>query len=180
MEAGAWWHMPKNRGIVPSSHIKIKTNVEVTYMALERTYAMLKPGVLSRRIAGEIISRIERKGFDIIGFKIMRIPRELAEKHYAEHKDKPFFGELVDYITSGPVIAMVLEGEQAVKMLRLMCGSTKPEEALPGTIRGDYAMHTNINIIHASDSPEAATREIGLFFKPEELVCWSDGNKDWI
>jgi len=149
-------------------------------MALERTYAMLKPGVLPRRIVGEIISRIERKGFSIVGLKIMRIPRELAERHYAEHKDKPFFGELVEYITSGPVVAMVLEGEGAVKMLRLLCGATRPEDALPGTIRGDYAMHTNFNIIHASDSPEAAAREIGLFFRPEELVEWADGNKDWI
>jgi nucleoside-diphosphate kinase len=129
---------------------------------------------------GEIISRIERKGFSIVGLKIMRIPRELAERHYAEHKDKPFFGELVDYITSGPVVAMVLEGEGAVRKLRLLCGATRPEDALPGTIRGDYAMHTNFNIIHASDSPEAAAREIGLFFRPEELVEWADGNKDWI
>lgn len=149
-------------------------------MALERTYAMLKPGVLSRRIAGEIISRIERKGFSIVGLKIMRISRDLAERHYAEHRDKAFFGELVDYITSGPVVAMVLEADGAVKMLRLMCGATRAEEALPGTIRGDYAMHTNINIIHASDSPEAAVREIGLFFRPEELSDWPDGNRDWI
>jgi nucleoside-diphosphate kinase len=149
-------------------------------MAIERTFAMLKPGVLSRRIAGEIISRIERKGFDIIGLKIMRITRELAEKHYAEHIGKPFFNELVAYITSSPVIAMVLEGDQAIKILRMMCGPTKPEEANPGTIRGDYAMHTNINIIHASDSPEAAVREISLFFKPEELMDWSDGNQHWI
>ncbi|HBE46026.1 MAG TPA: nucleoside-diphosphate kinase [Spirochaetaceae bacterium] len=147
---------------------------------MERTFAMLKPGVLSRRIAGEIISRIERKGFDIIGLKIMRITRELAEKHYAEHIGKPFFNELVAYITSSPVVAMVLEGDQAIKILRMMCGSTKPEEANPGTIRGDYAMHTNINIIHASDSPEAAAREISLFFKPEELMDWSDGNQHWI
>lgn len=149
-------------------------------MAIERTFAMLKPGVLSRRIAGEIISRIERKGFDIVGLKIMRITRELAEKHYAEHKGKSFFEDLVEYITSGPVIAMVLEGDQAIKILRIMCGPTKPEEASPGTIRGDYAMHTNINIIHASDSPEAASREISLFFKPEELIDWSDGNQHWI
>jgi nucleoside-diphosphate kinase len=149
-------------------------------MAIERTFAMLKPGVLSRRIAGEIISRIERKGFDIIGLKIMRITRELAEKHYAEHIGKPFFNELVAYITSSPVVAMVLEGDQAIKILRMMCGPTKPEEANPGTIRGDYAMHTNINIIHASDSPEAAAREISLFFKPEELMDWSDGNQHWI
>ena len=95
-------------------------------MALERTFAMLKPGVLSRRSAGEIISRIERKGFDIVALKLLRIPRALAERHYAEHQDKPFFGELVDYIISGPVVALVLEGEDAVALLRRLCGSTKP------------------------------------------------------
>lgn len=149
-------------------------------MALERTFTMLKPGVLSRRIAGEIISRVERKGFDIVGMKLMCIPRALAEKHYIEHREKPFFGELIDYMTSGPVIAMVLEGDCAVKMLRTMCGSTKVEDAAPGTIRGDYAMHTGLNIIHASDSPESARKETDLFFKPEELVGWKDGNNDWI
>ncbi|MCX8013610.1 MAG: nucleoside-diphosphate kinase, partial [Rectinema sp.] len=100
-------------------------------MPVERTFAMLKPGVLSRRIAGEIISRIERKGFDIVALKLMRIPRAMAETHYAEHREKPFFGELVDYIVSGPVIAMVLEGENAIKMLRMLCGSTRAEEACP-------------------------------------------------
>lgn len=149
-------------------------------MAIERTFTMLKPGVLSRRIAGEIISRIERKGLDIVGMKLMRIPRTLAEEHYAEHKEKTFFGELVDYICSGPVVAMVLEGDNAIALLRKLCGSTKPEEAAPGTIRGDFAMHTNLNIIHASDSPESARREINLFFKPEELIGWKDGNNGWI
>ena len=149
-------------------------------MAPERTFAMLKPGVLSRRAAGEIIGRIERKGFDIVGLKLMRIPRALAEEHYAEHRSKPFFAELVGYITSGPVVLMVLEGEDAVALLRRLCGSTKPLEAAPGTIRGDYAMHTNLNIIHASDSPESAAREIGLFFKLEEILDWKDGNDDWI
>ena len=149
-------------------------------MALERTFTMLKPGVLSRRIAGEIISRMERKGFDIVGMKLMRISRPLAEKHYGEHREKPFFGELVDYITSGPVVAMVLEGDNAVKILRSMCGSTRVEDAAPGTVRGDYAMHTGLNIIHASDSPESARKETELFFKPEELIGWKDGNNDWI
>jgi len=149
-------------------------------MAIERTFTMLKPGILSRRIAGEIISRIERKGLDIVGMILMRIPRTLAEEHYAEHKEKAFFGELVDYICSGPVVAMVLEGDNAVALLRRLCGSTKPEEAAPGTIRGDFAMHTNLNIIHASDSPESARREIDLFFKPEELIGWKDGNNGWI
>ncbi len=149
-------------------------------MAIERTFTMLKPGVLSRRIAGEIISRIERKGFDIIAAKLMRIPRALAEAHYEEHRGKPFFDELVAYITSGPVVAMVLEGDAAISMLRKLCGSTKAEEAAPGTIRGDYAMHTGLNIIHASDSVASAEREIGLFFKPEEIIDWKDGNDGWI
>lgn len=149
-------------------------------MAVERTFAMLKPGVLSRRIAGEILARIERKGFEIVGMKLMRVPRTLAETHYAEHREKPFFGGLVEYMTSGPVVAMVLEGDGAIKILRNLCGSTKAEEACPGTIRGDYAMHTGLNIIHASDSPESARREIDLFFAREELIGWKDGNDDWI
>ncbi|MEJ5185296.1 MAG: nucleoside-diphosphate kinase [Rectinemataceae bacterium] len=149
-------------------------------MAIERTFVMLKPGVLARRIAGEIISRIERKGFDIVAMKLMRISRNLAELHYAEHAAKPFFGELVEYITSGPVVAMVLEGEGAVRMMRMLCGSTRAEEACPGTIRGDYAMHTNINIIHASDSVESAKREISLFFREDEIISWPDGNDRWI
>jgi len=153
---------------------------EEAAMALERTFTMLKPGVLSRRISGEIISRFERKGFDIVAAKLVRLPRPLAEAHYAEHRDKPFFGELVDYITSGPVVAMVLEGDGAVSMLRKLCGSTKAEEAAPGTIRGDYAMHTGLNIIHASDSAASAGREIGLFFRPEEIIDWKDGNDGWI
>ncbi len=149
-------------------------------MAVERTFTMLKPGVLARRIAGEIVSRIERKGFDIIAAKLVRIPRALAETHYAEHRGKPFFGELVDYITSGPVFAMVLEGDEAISLLRKLCGPTKAEDAAPGTIRGDYAMHTGLNIIHASDSPSGAEREIALFFKPEEIMDWQDGNDGWI
>jgi len=149
-------------------------------MAIERTFTMLKPGVLPRRIAGELIARLERKGFDIVGMKLMRVSPALAEGHYAEHRGKPFFRELVDYICSGPVIAMVLEGDNAVRLLRSLCGSTKAEEAAPGTIRGDFATHTGLNIIHASDSPEAAAREITLFFKPEELIGWKDGNNGWI
>lgn len=149
-------------------------------MAIERTFMMLKPGVLPRRIVGEIITRIERKGFEIVGIKIMCIPRPLAEEHYLEHRGKPFFQELVDYICSGPVIGMVLESDGAIALLRNLCGATRAHEAAPGSIRGDYAAHTNFNIIHASDSPESAVREIALFFKPEELIDWKDGNNDWI
>lgn len=149
-------------------------------MATERTFAMLKPGVLQRRIAGEIISRLENKGFKIIAMKLMQIPRTLAETHYEEHTEKPFFGDLVGYVTSAPVIAMVLEGEEGISRLRLLCGATKVEQALPGTIRGDYAAQTTMNIIHASDSPQSAEREIGLFFSKEEIFDYEDGNADWI
>jgi nucleoside-diphosphate kinase len=149
-------------------------------MAEERSFSMLKPGVLQRRIVGEVLSRLEAKGFRIIGLKMMRVSRRLAETHYREHRDKPFFGELVDYICSAPLIAMVLEGDGAVSMLRHVCGATKADQAEPGTIRGDFALHTNFNIIHASDSHESAEREIGLFFSPEEIFDWEDCNHGWI
>jgi nucleoside-diphosphate kinase len=149
-------------------------------MAIEKTFSMLKPGVVQRRLAGEIIARIERKGLKITALKMMTISRALAETHYAEHKEKSFFGELVSFIVSGPVVAMVIEGEDAIARVRALCGATKVEAALPGTIRGDYAMHTGLNIIHASDSSESAAREIGLFFKEEELCAWKDENNGWI
>ena len=148
-------------------------------MATQRTFTMLKPGVLQRRIAGEIITRIERNGFKIIGLKLMQIPRDLAEEHYGEHSEKPFFSDLVGYITSAPVVAMVLEGEEAISRMRLLCGATKVDQALPGTIRGDYATQTQLNIVHASDSPESAEREIGLFFTREEIKPYEDGNANW-
>lgn len=149
-------------------------------MGRERTFCMLKPGVVQRRIAGEIVERLEKKGLDIIALKMMVIPMPLAERHYGEHAAKPFFGELVSFITSGPVVAMVLAGDDAVAVLRKLCGATKVEDAQPGTIRGDFADHTGKNIIHASDSVESAEREIGLFFEPNELIEWEDGNDEWI
>ena len=145
-----------------------------------RTFIMCKPDAVERGLVGEVIARFERKGLTLAAIELRTADRELAEAHYAEHRDKPFFGELVDYITSGPVVAMVLEGDGAVSMLRKLCGSTKAEEAAPGTIRGDYAMHTGLNIIHASDSAASAGREIGLFFRPEEIIDWKDGNDGWI
>lgn len=148
-------------------------------MATQRTFTMLKPGALQRRIAGEILGRIERKGLKIIAMKLMQIPRDLAETHYAEHREKPFFGELTGYITSAPVVAMVLEGEEAISRVRLLCGATKVDQAQPGTIRGDYATQTQLNIIHASDAPESAEREIGLFFKNDEIIDYEDGNAEW-
>lgn len=148
-------------------------------MAKERTFAMLKPGVLQRRIAGEIISRLENKGLQILAMKMMTIPRDLAETHYGEHAEKPFFKDLVDYITSAPVVAMVLEGEECISRVRLLCGATRVENAQPGTIRGDYATQTQLNIIHASDSAESSAREIGLFFDDAEILSYEDGNAEW-
>jgi len=149
-------------------------------MAIERTFTMLKPGVMQRRIAGEILSRIEKKGLKIVAVKLMKIDRALAETHYEEHRAKSFFAELTGYITSGPVLAMVIEGDNAIASVRRLCGATKVEEALPGTVRGDFAMHTGMNIIHASDAPASAEREIGLYFKPAEILSYTDGNEGWI
>ena len=140
---------------------------------------MLKPGVLNRRLVGEVISRLEKKGLKLVGLKLMNISPELAAQHYAEHKGKPFYDPLVDYITSGPVVAMVWQGDNCVSLVRKLTGSTRPEEALPGTIRGDFCMHTQNNIIHASDSDESASREISLFFKDEELIDWEDQAAVW-
>ena len=140
---------------------------------------MLKPGVLNRRLVGEVISRLEKKGLKLVGLKLMQITPELAAKHYAEHKGKPFYDPLVDYITSGPVVAMVWQGDDCVTLVRKVVGATKPSEAAPGTIRGDFCSHTNHNVIHASDSDASAEREINLFFKPEELIDWKDEAECW-
>jgi nucleoside-diphosphate kinase len=148
-------------------------------MAIQRTFTMLKPGVLQRRIVGEILSRFERKGLRILAMKMIRITPDLAATHYEEHREKPFFGDLTGYITSGPVVAMVLEGEQAISRVRMLCGATKVEEALPGTIRGDYATQTQLNIVHASDAPESAAREIDLYFTDDEIIDYEDGNAEW-
>lgn len=148
-------------------------------MAYEKTFAMLKPGVLQRRLTGQVISRIENKGLKIIALKLMKIDRKLAETHYEEHKEKPFFGDLASYITKAPVVAMVIGGESSISMVRTLCGATKAEAAQPGTIRGDFALVTTMNIIHASDSPESAAREISLFFKPEEIIDYEDPNAGW-
>jgi nucleoside-diphosphate kinase len=145
----------------------------------EKTFVMLKPGVLQRRVAGEVLCRLERKGLKIIALKLARMDRALAEAHYAEHRGRDFYAKLLDYTLSGPVIAMVLEGEEAIAVVRRLAGPASLAEAPPGTIRGDYAARTRLNVIHASDSPAAAEREIKLFFKPEELCPWEDGNGEW-
>jgi len=131
---------------------------------LEQTFVMVKPDGVQRKLVGEIISRLERKGFILRAAKMMQIDAELAGRHYAEHQGKPFFPGLVEFISSGPVVAMVWEGENAVAAVRKLMGATDPLEAAPGTIRGDLAAVMSENLIHGSDSPEAAQREIGIFF----------------
>jgi nucleoside-diphosphate kinase len=138
---------------------------------MNRTFAMVKPDGVQKGLVGEIISRFEKKGLKMVALKIMKITPELAEKHYGEHKGKPFFADLVNFITSGPVAAMVLEGENVIPTVRTMMGATNPQDAAPGTIRGDFALTIDENIIHGSDSPESAMREIGIFFKEEEIVA---------
>lgn len=147
---------------------------------MERTYLMVKPDGVQRGLAGEIIARFEKKGFKIAALKMLRISRELAEKHYGEHVGKPFFENLVEFITSGPVVAMVIEGKDAISAAREMMGATNPLKALPGTIRGSYGIDIGRNIIHGSDSPESAQREIALFFKEEELIDYSREVDCWI
>jgi nucleoside-diphosphate kinase len=137
---------------------------------VERTFIMVKPNGFARGLVGEVVARFERRGLELRAMKLMRIPRELAERHYAEHREKPFFGELVDFITSGPVVAMVWEGNEAITVARTMMGATDPVKAAPGTIRGDFATVMAENVVHGSDGPESAAREIGLFFTEEELV----------
>lgn len=137
---------------------------------LERTYIMVKPDGVRRGLTGEVINRIERKGFRIAAMKKMVIAKETAETHYGEHKGKPFFEGLVKFITGGPVVAMVVEGPGAIAEMRRLMGATRPWEAAPGTIRADFATTVDENIIHGSDSPESAAREIEIFFKPEEII----------
>ncbi|MFJ5965073.1 nucleoside-diphosphate kinase [Bacillus sp. NPDC093026] len=147
---------------------------------MDKTFLMVKPDGVERQLIGEIVSRFEKKGLQLVGAKLMSIPKEVAETHYGEHKEKPFFGELVSFITSGPVFAMVWQGEQVIEVTRQIIGKTNPKEALPGTIRGDYGLTVGKNIIHGSDSPESAEREINLFFKQEELTNWNQTISSWI
>ena len=131
---------------------------------MERTLILVKPDAFARGLTGEVIARFERKGLRIVALKHMRVERELAEQHYAEHSEKPFFGELVEFITGGPLVAMVLEGHEAIRAARQVIGATNPLEAAPGSIRGDYALEVQTNLVHGSDGPESSAREIGLFF----------------
>jgi len=147
---------------------------------IERTFVMLKPDAMQRALMGEIVGRLEQKGLKPVAMKLMRIPRELAERHYGEHKGKSFFPGLIDYITSGPVLCMVWEGENAVAAVRALMGKTNPQDALPGTIRADLAQQTGRNLVHGSDSPDSAKREIQLFFNDYELVDWKRSVDAWL
>jgi nucleoside-diphosphate kinase len=133
-------------------------------LAVERTLVLIKPDAVERKLAGAILARLERRGLDIREAWLRTVDRALAEEHYAEHSEKPFFGELVDFITSAPTLALVLEGESAISVVRATMGSTNPAESAPGTIRGDFALAMPNNLVHGSDSPESARREIGLWF----------------
>jgi len=147
---------------------------------IERTFMMIKPDGVQRGLIGKIVERLEQRGFKICAMKMMRIPKELAERHYEEHKGKGFYNPLLDYITSGPVVCMVLEGENAVASARAMMGKTNPQDAGPGTIRGDFSQVTGRNIVHGSDSSESAKREIKLFFNDYELQDYNKIDEAWL
>ncbi|MFC7442127.1 nucleoside-diphosphate kinase [Laceyella putida] len=147
---------------------------------MEKTFIMVKPDGVQRGLIGEIVSRFEKKGFQLVGAKLMTVSRELAEEHYAEHKEKPFFGELVEFITSGPVFAMVWQGNNVIATARQMMGKTNPADALPGTIRGDFGVNVSMNIVHGSDSPTSAEREIALWFNQEDVSEYEKTINRWI
>lgn len=147
---------------------------------MERTFLAVKPDGVQRQLVGEIIRRYESKGFKLVGLKLLQPTRELAEKHYAVHKERPFFSGLVDFITSGPVVAMVWEGDGVVASARKIIGATNPLTAESGTIRGDYGANIGRNIIHGSDAIETAQTEINLWFNPKELVNWQSSITSWI
>ncbi len=147
---------------------------------MEKTFIMIKPDGVQRNLIGEIVSRFEKKGYQLVAAKLLQVDRELAEKHYAEHKERPFFPELVDFITSSPVFAMVWQGSQVITTARQMMGSTNPLNAAPGTIRGDFGISVGMNIIHGSDGPESAEREIALWFTREEITEVEKTINRWI
>jgi nucleoside-diphosphate kinase len=147
---------------------------------VERTFLAVKPDGVQRGLVGEIIGRLEAKGFTLVGLKLLSVSRELAEQHYGVHKEKPFFPGLVNFITSGPVAAMVWEGDGVVAAARKMIGATNPLNAEPGTIRGDYGVNIGRNIIHGSDAVETARYEIGLWFEEDDLVSWQPTMTSWI
>jgi len=161
----------------------LSVNKFVTYEEvekMEKTFLMVKPDGVQRNLIGDIVKRFEVKGFKLVAAKLMNVSPALAEEHYGEHKDKPFYSELVDFITSGPVFAMVWEGENVIQTARNMMGKTNPQEADVSTIRGDFGVTVGKNIIHGSDSPESAEKEINLFFDKNDLISYSKQDSAWI
>jgi nucleoside-diphosphate kinase len=146
----------------------------------ERTLVLIKPDGVQRQLTGRIIARYEDRGLKIVGLKLIDVSRDLAERHYAVHREKPFFGGLVDFITSAPLVAAVLEGPNAIAVVRAMNGATRPHEAAPGSIRGDFALETAQNLVHASDGAETAAGEIDLWFRPEELLAYERDVDRWV
>ena len=149
-------------------------------MATERTLILIKPDAMQRRLAGTLISRLENKGLKLIGLKLLQVTPELSAQHYAEHVEKPFYPLLEEFITSGPVIALCAEGPEAISVVRTMMGPTNGREAAPGTIRGDFGLSQQMNLMHGSDGPEAATKEIQVYFKPEELIESAGTLDGWV
>ena len=149
-------------------------------MGVQRTFVMIKPDGVMRGLIGEVISRIERKGLRIVAMKMKKISREEAERQYAVHKGKPFYEGLIKYVTSGPVVLMVVEGENAVEIVRRLIGPTNGAEAPPGTIRGDFSLNISRNVVHASDSVENAKYEMSIYFKEEEILEYRRPEEDWI
>ncbi len=150
-------------------------------MTVERTFVAIKPDGVERNLSGEIIKRFEKRGLKVVGLKLMVVTPQLAERHYGEHKGKAFYDGLLKHITSGPVVAMVIEGKNAIAAVSQTVGATNPVNAAPGTIRADLCSDMGRNVVHRSDSPESAKREIGLFFKPEELISnWHKALDKWV
>lgn len=147
---------------------------------MERTFIMLKPDAVQRGLVGEVIARFEKKGFKLVGMKLIQVDRTLAEEHYAEHRGKGFFEPTVDYIMSSPVVAMVWQGKNVVALARELMGATNPANSNPGSIRGTYGMDISRNVIHGSDSVTSAEREIALYFKPQELVDYQKAGDEWL
>jgi nucleoside-diphosphate kinase len=147
---------------------------------VERTLVLIKPDAMHRGLAGEIITRLERRGLKIVGMRLMKVTKQLAKKHYAEHEGKPFFPGLVDYITSSPIIAAVFEGKGAIAAVRQTFGKTNPLQAEAGSVRADYGLETGRNLTHASDAPESAKREIALFFGDSPPIAWARDTDRWV
>lgn len=146
----------------------------------ERTLVLIKPDGVQRQLIGRILARYEERGLKVVGLKLVHVDRALAERHYDAHRAKPFFGGLVDFITSAPLVALALDGPNAISVVRAINGATRPHEAAPGTVRGDFALETAQNIVHASDGPEAAVAELDLWFRPDELLDYERDIDRWV